>query len=176
MVTQFSKRNVEAPRHTHLLHFGRCLWHCQHFSATSITIYPAADRRMDRMIHDTRAWTRSEHHGPGPIIPSSPPQTSILLFSGLPPDHSIASSQVLFVGSHGGRDFYAGVDVVGDEGASYDMAGWERSALSLAQELPSEGSDTTHPPSARSHAWAPTQPIDPSMRAGARILLHPHAL
>ncbi|KAH9011945.1 hypothetical protein EDB83DRAFT_2447296, partial [Lactarius deliciosus] len=133
---------------------------------------------MDRMIHDTCAWARSEHPGPGPIIPSFPPQTSILRFSGLPPDDLLTESTIrsfnrLFASPVCGlawrKGLYEGDDVVGDEGASYDMAGWEHSTLSLAQELPSEGSDTTNPPSARSHAWAPTQPINPGMRAGARI-------
>ncbi|KAH9071392.1 hypothetical protein EDB83DRAFT_2363277 [Lactarius deliciosus] len=182
MVTQL---NVEAPRHTHPLHLELCLWYCQHFSATSTTIYPAADRCMDRMIHDTCAWARSEHPGPGPIIPSFPPQTSILRFPGLPPDDLLTESTIrsfnrLFASPVCGlawrKGLHEGDNVVGDEGASYDMAGWEHSALSPTQELPSEGSDTTDPPSARSHAWAPTQPIDPGMRAGTRILLHPHAL
>ncbi|KAH9031389.1 hypothetical protein EDB83DRAFT_2419366 [Lactarius deliciosus] len=142
MVTQL---NVEAPRHTHLLHLELWLWYCQHFSATSTTIYPAADRCKDRMIHDTCALARSENPGPGPIIPSFPPQTSILRFSGLPPDDFLTESTIrsfnrLFASPVCGlawrKGLYEGDDVVGDEGASYDMAGWEHSTLSLAQELP----------------------------------------
>ncbi|KAH9030887.1 hypothetical protein EDB85DRAFT_1396691 [Lactarius pseudohatsudake] len=122
-------------------------------SATSTTIYPASDRRMDRMIHDTCARTRLEYPDPGPIIPSFPPQTSVLLSSGLPPDDLPAESTIrsfdrLFASPVCGlarrMGFYEGDNVVGDEGASFDMAGWEHSALSLAQELPSEGSDATH--------------------------------
>ncbi|KAH9021508.1 hypothetical protein EDB85DRAFT_415898 [Lactarius pseudohatsudake] len=121
-------------------------------SATSTTIYPASDRRMDRTIHDTCARTRSEHPDPGPIIPSFPPQTSVLLFSGFPPDDlptesTIRSFDRLFASPICGlarRKGFSEGDDVGHEGASYNMLGCERSALSLTQELQSECSDTTH--------------------------------
>ncbi|KAH8987046.1 hypothetical protein EDB92DRAFT_1205450 [Lactarius akahatsu] len=151
MVTQCSMLNVEAPRHTHL----RNVYH------------HLPDRRMYRMIHDTCARTRSEHPDPGPIIPSFPPQTPILPFSGLPPDDlpiesTFRSFNRLFAGPvcrlARRKRLDEGDDVVGDEGAP---------ARRLRHHRPTLRSLT---------CTGPYAPIDPGMRAGWRILLHPHAL